>query len=442
MKRQRIGQSSCQRSYHRQLLHAISGFLPHRGLPLQSGDDRKRWTDRLLVVAAILMAWQSAPTLGDGFESCWQVVAGMYPTRRRSGHTHRGFIKALLKHSRRLVLVVVKALREAVQVTGGAYWLTEGWVVMGVDGTKVECPRTVANEEAFGYAGKDHSRPQQSLTAVLHVGTGLVWDWRRGVGRDAERKHLREMIASLPAKALLLADAGFTGYELLWELMEGGRNFIIRAGSNLRLLTKLGFHLREREGIVYLWPKKLRGKEPLVLRLVTLQDGPRPVHLLTSVLEESALSDGQAAAMYRLRWGIEVFYRSFKRTMAKHKLSSRSPAHAEVELDWAVVGLWMLGLLTLKRMIRRGISPMQWSVASSLRVMRQVMSGRCPRQAARDLHALASAIRDNRQRCGPKTTRPWPRKKTCQPPGPPNIRRASPQERQEAQRLRHIIMAA
>jgi hypothetical protein len=338
--------------------------------------------------------------------------------------------------------VVSAALREAVSKTAHVHWEIEGWVVMGVDGSKVECPRTVADEEAFGWAGKDHSRPQQSLTTVLHVGTGIVWDWRRGMGRDAERRHLREMISTLPARALLLADAGFTGFELLRELMEGGRSFIIRAGSNVRLLRRLGFCLREHEGIVYLWPKDHREHKPLVLRLVTVQDGRRPVHLMTSVLEDSALSDGQVAAMYRCRWGIEVFYRSLKRTMEKHKLASNSPLHAEVELDWAMVGLWMLGLLTVRRMIRRRISPMQWSVATSLRVMRQIMSGRCSRQAARDLIALATAVKDPWKRRGPKSTRPWPRKKTGQPPGPPNIRMANQQERKQAQRLQHIIMVA
>ena len=106
MNRQRIGQSSHQRVYHRELLHAIGKFLPHCGLGLRSRDQRVRWTDRLLVVAAILMAWQTAATLKDAFEACWQVVAGMYPTRRRSGHTYQGFIKALQKRSPRLLAVV------------------------------------------------------------------------------------------------------------------------------------------------------------------------------------------------------------------------------------------------------------------------------------------------------------------------------------------------
>ena len=106
MKRQRIGRSSSPWFYHRELLHAIGKFLPRRGLPLHSEDDRVRWTDRLLVVAAILMSWQTASSLKDAFEACWHVVTGMYPTRRRVGHTYEGFSKALVKRSQRLLSVV------------------------------------------------------------------------------------------------------------------------------------------------------------------------------------------------------------------------------------------------------------------------------------------------------------------------------------------------
>ena len=442
MNRQRIGSSSLQRSYHRELRQAIGKFLPNRGLPLRSGDQRVRWTDRLLVVTAILMSWQMASTLKDAFEACRQVVTGMYSTRRRAGHTYQGFIKALQKRSGRVLPMVASGLRKAVESVAGRYWKVAGWIVMGVDGSRIDCPRTVANEAAFGCAGKDKTRPQQFLTSILHVGTGLIWDWRRGGGKEAERNHLRQMIATLPPKAMLLADAGFTGYTLLSELLAGGRSFIIRAAGNVGLLKKLGFSIREHDGIVYLWPLRHRHREPLVLRLVVVHDGRKAVYLLTSVLAESSLSDRQVGEMYRRRWGLEVFYRSLKRTMKKHKLHSTSPDKARMELDWALVGLWMLGLLTVERMILRKVSPSRWSVAESLRVVRRVMSGRGGRQAAKDLCALAGATKDTYRRLGSKSARDWPHKKTAKPPGPPNIRTATRRERQAAQRFREKSDAA
>jgi hypothetical protein len=436
MNHRRIGHSSSKRSYHQQLLPAIGKFLPHRGLPLQSGDDRVRWTDRLLVVTALLMAWQTASGLGDRFELCWEVVTGMYPSRRRGGGTYEGFIKALRQHSGRLLEVVAGALRKAVREVAGRDWKMDGWVVMGVDGSRINCPRTVANEQAFGCAGVDKSPPQQFVTTVLHVGSGLIWDWRRGGGKEAERNHLRAMIATLPPSALLLADAGFTGYGLLKEVIASGRSFVIRAGANVRLLTRLGYTVREYDGIVYLWPQDKRGHEPLILRLTVVNEGRRSVYLLTSVLEESALSEAQVAAMYGRRWGLEVFYRSLKQTMEKRTMLSLSPAHASVELDWAIAGLWMLGLVTVERMARCRISPTCWSVAASLRVVRRVMGARGSRKAARDLWALTRAVKDTYRRHGSKMARDWPIQKKLAPPKPPKIRRATREERRQAQQFR------
>jgi hypothetical protein len=56
--------------------------------------------------------------------------------------------------------------------------------------------------------------PHIWLTVMWHVASGLPWDWRAGPAGSSERKHLEEMMASLPPRSLITADAGFVGYEL------------------------------------------------------------------------------------------------------------------------------------------------------------------------------------------------------------------------------------
>jgi hypothetical protein len=442
MKRYRSGSTSDSRVYHQQLLQAIGKFLPRRGLSLISKDKRVRWTDRLLVSMAMLMAWQPAVCLADAFEECWQTLVGMYPTRRRAGHSHEGFSKALMQRGGRLLALVVAALRKAVKEVAGKYWLIEGYIVMGVDGSRINCPRTATNEQAFGCAGKPGTGPQQFVTTLLHVGTGLIWSWRRGGGQQAERTHLREMMADMPTGSLLLADAGFTGYDLLRALLAAGHCFIIRAGSHVRLLKKLGFAVREHQDTVYLWPQDRRDQEPLVLRLVALADGRRTVYLLTSILQQSQLSDDQIGRMYRRRWGLELFYRSLKRTMQKHTVRSKAAAQAQMELDWALAGLWMLGLLTVEQMVAQGVDPQQWSVAESLRSIRRVMSARGGRMQARGLRVLGLALKDSYHRRSSKTRQHWPRQKQESPPKKPKMRIAQECEKQAAKRFREKTEAA
>jgi len=58
----------------------------------------------------------------------------------------------------------------------------------------LECPQTEANENGMGCAGKDKSAPQQLLTMLLHLGTGLPWGFARGPGTGSEREQLGRML--------------------------------------------------------------------------------------------------------------------------------------------------------------------------------------------------------------------------------------------------------
>ena len=92
---------------------------------------------------------------------------------------------------------------------------------------------TAANEKVFGTAGKKKTGPQQFLTTMFHVATGLIWDYRRGDARSSERGHLLQMLDTLPPEALVVADAGFTGYDVFNTIITGGRSFLIRVGANV-----------------------------------------------------------------------------------------------------------------------------------------------------------------------------------------------------------------
>lgn len=445
MKRQRNGKPARVQPYYNDLLHGMGKFLPRSGLPLQVEDHRVRWTPRILVTTAILMGWAVASTCQEAFEIARQAAVGMYPTRRRPGGTYLGFIKALQRKSVALLRVVATALRRATRRLAADRWRENGWVVMCVDGSRVDCPRTQANEKAFGYSGKKRSAPQQTVTTLFHVGSGLPWAWTRGHARADEVAQLRAMLGELPRKTMLLADAFYTSYDLLRSLVNDGHRFVVRVGRNVSLLRKLGYATREYEGLVYLWPQakqKVPGNEPLVLRLVKVGGKRQPVYLLTNEMDESILSDGEVGRLYQRRWGIEVMYRSLKQTLDHAKMRSDKPDSAQVELDWAMAGLWMLGLMTLESMPVRRRSR-GWSVAQARRAVRRAMGNLPQRRGAGRLRGqLRHAVPDSYRRGSSKTSRDYPRKKRRKPPGPPNIRTATRSERQRAKALEPCQAAA
>ena len=183
----------------------------------------------------------------------------------------------------------------------------------------------------------------------------------------------------------------------------------------------------------------------MALRLISLRDGRnREIHLLSSVLDETELSDGEALALYRRRWGIELIYRSLKQTMGRRKMRCESPENAAVELDWAVVGLWLLGLMSLQRILETKVSARQWSVALSLRAVRRAMcnASACGRCRASLEQALSKATKDCYHRTSSKKARHWPHKKSEKPPGAPRARMATALEVQTAAGLKRMKPAA
>jgi len=432
MNRRRNGKSTKPRGYPNQLLRAMGRYLPHKGLALRSEDQRVRWTDRMLAVGGMLFSWSNGSTLLDAFEASRQALVSMYPTRKRPGKTTKGFLKTLTKRSPELVAGIKNTLRQRVVQEAGWRWRWKRWVVMAADGSRVECPRTAANEAAFECGGRNKTTPQQWVTSIFHVASGLPWDFRRGKATDSERGQLRDMLAGLPRRTLLLMDAGFTGFDLLGSILRDGHDFIVRVGANVTLLAALGYEVQYKGSTVWLWPKGQQGKQPpLTLRKVEFISHGHKVCLLTSVLSPELLSNAQIKTWYRQRWMIEVQYRGLKQTMEHRKLLSDSPQRAQAELDWSVLGLWLLELMQAGS--RRWKRTSRYSLAQALRVVRRAMHRRGRVPAGGLERQLRQAMLDNYRRTRPKKARDWPHKKNEPPCGYPIIRTATRREIRLAQ---------
>ena len=384
------------------------------------------------------MIYTTDEALHDRFEAARTCVLEMFPGQRRPGRTYQGFIKAQKRIPRKMVGHLKDHLRQHHQGVAGAFWERFGWIPFACDGSRVEVPRTTRNQQRLGCAGREKTGPQLFLTTLYHMGTGLPWDWHIGKGTESERDHLRLMLAKLPPGSLIVADAGFTGYALMREILARGLSFLIRAGSNVSLLSKLDveWEMHSDGQVVWLWPRKHRNQPPLKLRLVRLKrvsPGGGEMCLLTNVFDQERLSDETAAILYHLRWGVELFYRSYKQTLRQRKLRSKSPRAARWELHWGMTALLLLGLMSVAQIVGRGRNPLSLSVAGALRVVRQAMHGPRRGRGRGDLGVrLAQALKDEYRRQSSKTARDWPRKKNDAPPGIPNIRLATEDESRRA----------
>jgi hypothetical protein len=245
---------------------------------------------------ALLMAWGAEQTLAERFDAARDWLLTLFPDWRLGG-SYTGWVQALARWDTPLRPAIAQRLRRQMRDFAGRHQTRAGWRAFAADGSRLECPRTAANEAALGCAGKRRTAPQLYLTALWHMGTGLLWDYRVGPGTASELRHLEEMVPDLPPRALVVADAGFAGYPLCRRLHEAGHAFLLRVGSNRQLLTRLGYAAYEGPATVCLWPEDRRQEAPLVLRLIELRRGGQALYLLTNVLDEGALSVPSAALL-------------------------------------------------------------------------------------------------------------------------------------------------
>ena len=340
-----------------------------------SAKRRVRWTPQAASTAAVLMALDGERTLEGRFQHARRCMKYDYRARRRTGATYNGLLKALERQQDTVLPVVKSALRGHVQRRRRQIDPTGRWCLLAVDGSKEDLPRTQDHETVFGIADNG-IYPQAFITAIVEVHTGLLWDWRIDGARASEKHHLLDMIPDLPDDTLLLADAGFVGLPIWEKLHAQGTPFLIRVGGNVHLLTDLWpqTQIQQKRGIVYSWPYAARRTSPpLRLRLIKVGSGRKAVYLLTNVLDPRQLPKNAAGAIYRKRWGVEVFYRTFKRTLGCVKLLSRAARRARIEFEWALVAMAIMTLLGIDALVKRRRNPRRFSPAQAIRVFRDAV---------------------------------------------------------------------
>jgi Transposase DDE domain len=389
----------------------------------QSRRKSPRWQTQPLVLTLLVMTWCCGDSQAERFETARAFTAVCLAKRRRPGRTVQGFEKALARLPRSVLRAVAAGVRRRLQALRD--WTCDGWFVLGGDGSALECPRVAELERRLDPPAKTKGGPQVWVTALVHLQTGLLWDWRLGKGLNRERSHLRAMLPDLPAKALIVADAGYNGYELAHAIVAAGAAFLIRTSAKERLYTAAPVavkNLREQE--VFCWPQEFQRKErpPLPVRLIRIRSRKqqRDVWLVTNVLDPQRLTVAQAGQYYRWRWENEGLFRTYKRTLAKTKLQSRTVRLVHREAEGALLATQ---LLLAQGVLAQSGGTCRCSPRKVLMVIREVIVGRIGvRERARFYKRLTAAIREQRKRTTPKVKRVWPRRFEHRPPGPPKIR--------------------
>lgn len=402
----------------------------------QSASRRRkpRWDLHPLIYVLLSVTWCCGDSLPEKFEAARGFYVICCPKRKRPGKSFQGFEKAVRRLPMPVLRTLAGAIRGRIQALFGDRLMFGGFIPLGCDGTKHECPRSEELEKRVGTSckqkdsGEKNSAPMIWNTAIVHLTLGIPWCWRWGKAKkSSERHHLLHMLPLLPRLVLIVVDAGYVGYEVIRTLVEKNTFFLLRMSSQGTFYTESQEPLEEyQEGIAYYWPAKHRLKRnpPLRGRLICVRSKKhkKDVWLFTNVEDPNRLPVELASTFYRLRWENEGFFRTYKRTIKKVKLMSRTVKSIHREAEASMIATQLLlcqGALAMPAPSCKARLPVMCSPRKVLLEIRREIPARIPRRPFSE--RLATLQRERRDRTTPKEKRQWPRRKPHQPPGAPRL---------------------
>lgn len=379
-KRQRQKSRKAKRRNSRDLMQSLSWL--HKITFNGVFHDSIQWRPMDVCMQALIWCWQSAKNVTDAFDVAMEQCDKLGISKKVS-QSYTSMMNTLTRYQT-LLDSTLHQYHQVAQEHAGEHWRCLGWVLFGVDGSRITTPRTESNEQAFcaknyGHGktakygkkksqglrrkkNKEHQKktipqePQLFLTLIWHMQLRLPWIWKAGRSSSSERCDATELLEnhSFPEKTLVCGDAGFVGYEFWKKLMDQGLHFLVRVGGNVNLLSDEVDVEKKQGGLVLCWPKNFRGKQPpLCLRLVRVTVGKTDMWMLTSVLDTNELTDDQIVKVYKMRWLIEVEFRGLKQTLDRVKLKCRNSERVYVELNWSLLAMGVAELMATQQQIKK-----------------------------------------------------------------------------------------
>ena len=265
-----------------------------------------------------------------------------------------------------------------------------GFRLLAMDGTCLALPNWKRLKDHFGTAknARGDQNAQARMVMLQFPLARLPYRYELCPLDNGEVTIARRLSQHLCKNDLVLLDACFWSYGLLWDIQNRGAFFAIplKRKINLKRVRRLGGQDQQ----ICWTPKDSRGqwkKEGLAksikLRVITYRlPGFRAQKLVTNVLSPSRISredwvrlttDCTANGKFRpglfhRRWEIETTYRELKVDQGMEgSLRSRTPESIQFEVAGHLVLYFLVRWLMVESGVKHGIDPLRLSFTNALR---------------------------------------------------------------------------
>lgn len=259
--------------------------------------------------------------------------------------------------------------------------------ILALDGTRIDLPNRQALRDHFG-AAKNHSGSHQvqgRMVMLQFPFTRLPYRYRLDPVKTGETTMALRLVESLRPGDLVLLDAGFWSYRLLWAIAQRGAYFAIRQIKGLNVTTLRRLRPDGKDRLSCWQPKDSRGQwrklglpKSMDLRIVDYCiPGFLRQAVVTNVLDPRRISRddwtrlttscGDAGkkllpGLFHRRWEIETTYYELKvhQGLDRH-LRSRTVESTHFEVAGHVVLYLLVRWLMTEAAVKHGLDPLRLS---------------------------------------------------------------------------------
>jgi hypothetical protein len=375
-----------------------------------------------------------------------RVIGGMKPGSTDTG----GYCKARARLPVSMVSTLAREAGGIVAKGAPSWWHWRSRRVRLVDGATVTLPDTQENQAAYPQSSSQKPGlgfPICRVVALLCLGGGALLDAAmgpcEGKGSD-EQSLLRDMLDTLQSGDILLGDALYATYFLLWDLLRGGADGLFEQHGGRKRSTDFsqGEQLGARDHVIVLSKPKQKpdwmsqeeyDQAPATLKVREFQAGGKT--MVTTFLCPKETPKHVLKALYRQRWNVELDLRNIKTTLGMEQLRCKTPEMAVKELWVYLLAYNLIRLLMAQAALLADQIPRQLSFKHTVQIWIAWQQRGGGGHAAVSIHALLVLIAEPRVGLRPGRIEPRARKRRPKPF--PLLTRPRAQAREDVRRNGH-----
>jgi len=214
----------------------------------------------------------------------------------------------------------------------GAWW--RGLLVCAIDGTTLTVPDSPANLTRFTKQAGNHGGtgyPQVRLLALVACGTRTLIDAVFGPTASGETTYAGDLLRSLRAGMIVLADRNFAAAKLIAAIAATGADVLVRV-KNSRQMPVLARY-PDGSHLSLLGPLRVRVIDCQITVSTSTGRRTERYRLVTTLLDHHRCPAAELVTLYHQRWQIETAYLELKSTILGGRvLRARTPAGITQEI--------------------------------------------------------------------------------------------------------------